>query len=66
LPQAPIDGVSYLDRALAGGLTALNTTMGLGGIASGIDDLRALLNSIYGHLVYFRQHADKLLQDETA
>jgi membrane dipeptidase len=66
IPPAPIEGRAFLDRALAAGLTAMNTTMGLGGIASGIDDFRALLNSIYGHLVYFELHPDKLLHVQRA
>ena len=61
LPQPDYQGRSFLDRACEGGLTAMNTTMGNGGIASGVDDLRALLNHIYGYLVYFRLHADRLL-----
>ncbi len=61
LPQPPFQGRSHLDRALDGGLTAMNTTMGLGGIASGVDDLRALLNAIYGYQVYFRLHSDRLM-----
>jgi membrane dipeptidase len=43
----------------------MNTTIGVGGIASGVDDLRALLNAMYGYQVYFRLHADKLMQIET-
>jgi membrane dipeptidase len=66
LPQPDFAGRSFLDRVREGGLTSMNTTMGLGGIASGVDDLRALLNSIYGYLVYFRLHADRLLLVETA
>jgi membrane dipeptidase len=65
LPQPEFEGRSHLARVREGGLTAMNTTMGLGGIASGIDDLRALLNSIYGYQVYFRIHADKLMLIET-
>lgn len=66
LPQPPFAGRSFLDRVRDGGLTAMNTTMGLGGIASGVDDLRALLNSIYGYQVYFELHSDRLLLVETA
>lgn len=65
VPQPDFGGRSFLDRALDGGLTAMNTTMGLGGIAAGVDDLRALLNSIYGYQVYFRLHPDKLMLIET-
>jgi len=66
LPQPAFAGRSFLDRVREGGLTAMNTTMGLGGIASGVDDLRALLNSIYGYLVYFGLHSDRLLLVEKA
>jgi membrane dipeptidase len=66
LPPPTFAGRSFLDRVRDGGLTAMNTTMGLGGIASGVDDLRALLNSIYGYLVYLELHADRLLLVETA
>ncbi|UZF94993.1 dipeptidase [Bosea sp. NBC_00550] len=65
LAQPEFEGRSHIDRALAGGLTAMNTTIGVGGIASGVDDLRALLNAMYGYQVYFRLHADKLIQIET-
>jgi len=65
LPQPAYDGRSFLDRVRDSGLTAMNTTMGLGGIAAGVDDLRALLNSIYGYLVYFGLHSDRLLLVET-
>lgn len=61
IPPGLVDGRSYLDRAIGSGLTAMNVTMGLGGIASGVDDFRALLNSIYGHLVYFELHSDQLV-----
>lgn len=66
LPMPAHEGRAHLDRVLDGGLTAMNTTMGLGGVAAGVDDLRALLNSIYGYLVYFRLHADRLLLVEVA
>jgi membrane dipeptidase len=65
IPPGPMDGCSYLDRAIGSGLTAMNITMGLGGIASGVDDFRALLNSIYGHLVYFELHPDQLVHVQT-
>lgn len=65
LPQPDFEGRSFLDRTRDGGLTVMNTTMGQGGIASGVDDLRALLNSIYGYLVYFRLHADRLMLIES-
>lgn len=61
LPPSSRDGLSFVERALRAGLTALNTTLGQGPIVSGVDDLRGLLNSIYGHLVYFDLHPDTLL-----
>jgi membrane dipeptidase len=65
IPPAPINGNSYVARARAAGLTAMNLTMGIGGIGQGIDDLRALLSSIYIHLVYFDLHPDELIHIET-
>jgi len=65
LPPPERHGLSFVDRALKAGLTALNTTLGQGPIVSGVDDLRGLLNSIYGHLVYFELHPDKLLLVES-
>jgi membrane dipeptidase len=64
--QPERDGKPFIDRALAAGLTALNTTMGLGAIAAGVDDLRALLSSVYGYLVYFELHERKLMLIEAA
>ena len=66
IPPAPIDGRSFLDLARAAALTAMNVTMGLGGIASGTDDFRSLLNSIYGHLVYFELHPDEVIHVQSA
>ena len=65
LPQPAYEGRAHIDRAIAGGLTAMNTTMGVGGISAGVDDLRALLNAMYGYQVYFRLHADKLMLIES-
>lgn len=66
LPPPEYKGVPFLDRALAAGLTALNTTLGQGPIVSGVDDLRGLLNSIYGHLAYLELHEKKLALIESA
>ena len=52
VPEA-VDGVPWLDRALAGGVTALNVTLGIGGIGMGTDDFRALLGTMHGHYCYF-------------
>ncbi len=61
LPPPPRNGATFIDRALAAGLTAMNTTLGQGPIVSGPDNLRGLLNSIYGHLVYFDLHPNELM-----
>jgi membrane dipeptidase len=66
IPPPPLDGRSFLDRAAASGVTAMNTTLGLGGIATGSDDLRALLTSIYGYLSYFELQADRVVHVLTA
>ena len=42
LPPEPIGGVDYSERALAGGVSAQNVTMGIGGIGMGTDDFRVL------------------------
>ena len=64
MPEA-IDGVAYLDRALAGGVTAQNITLGIGGIGMGTDDFRALLGTMHGHYCYF-EIEPRLLLVETA
>jgi membrane dipeptidase len=66
LPQPERKGISFIDRALGAGVTALNTTLGQGPIAPGPDDLRGLLSSIYGHLVYLELHQTKLALVTTA
>jgi membrane dipeptidase len=53
IPQPPVDGRPFLDRALAAGVTAMNVTMGIGGIGMGVDDFRALLGTMHGHYCYF-------------
>ena len=65
ITQAPIDGKPFVRRALDAGLTAMNLTMGVGGIGHGVDDLCALLTSIYTHLVYFELHPDELIHVQT-
>ena len=62
---APIDGVPYLDRAIAGGVTAQNVTLGIGGIGMGTDDFRALLGTMHGHYCYF-EIEPRLILVETA
>lgn len=65
IPQPPIDGISYLDRAIAAGVTAQNVTLGIGGIGMGTDDFRALLHTMHGHYCYF-EIEPKLMLIETA
>ena len=64
VPEA-IDGVPYLDRAIDGGVTAQNVTLGIGGIGMGTDDFRALLGTMHGHYCYF-EIEPRLLLVETA
>ncbi|MDB5510873.1 MAG: hypothetical protein JWR08_356 [Enterovirga sp.] len=53
VPPPARDGRPWLDRALAGGITAMNVTMGIKGVAVGADDFRAYLHSVHGYLSYF-------------
>lgn len=53
LPPEPVGGVDYIERALAGGVTAQNVTLGIGGIGMGGDDFRALVGTMHGHYCYF-------------
>jgi len=61
IPPAPLDGQTFLERAAASGVSAMNTTLGVGGIATGPDDLRALLTSIAGYLAYFELEVKRVL-----
>ena len=53
VPPPARNGQPWLDRALAAGLTAMNVTMGIKGVAQGVDDFRAYLHSVHGYLSYF-------------
>ena len=53
LPPEPKDGVDYIERALSGGLTAQNITLGIGGIGVGVDNFRALIDTMHSHFCYF-------------
>src|SRR5262249_1778827 len=53
IPPPARGGKPYLDRALASGLTAMNVTMGIAGIGMGVDNFRAMINTIHGYLSYF-------------
>lgn len=70
LPSAQVpppmrNGQPWLDRALAAGLTAMNVTMGIKGVAQGLDDFRAYLHSVHGYLSYFELEP-RLLHVRTA
>jgi membrane dipeptidase len=53
VPPPAYNGIPWLDRALAAGLTAMNVTMGIKGVAQGADDFLAYLHSVHGYLSYF-------------
>lgn len=53
VPPPARDGKPWLDRALDAGITAMNVTMGIKGVAQGADDFRAYLHSVHGYLSYF-------------
>ena len=53
LPPEPVGGVDYIERALGGGVTAQNITLGIGGIGMGSDDFRSFLGTMHGHYCYF-------------
>lgn len=61
VPPPPAGNRSFLDRAIGSGLTAMNVTMGIGGIGMGVDDLRAFLHSVHGYLCYFELESERLL-----
>jgi membrane dipeptidase len=65
VPPPAYNGVPWLDRALASGLTAMNVTMGIKGVAQGADDFRAYLHSVHGYLSYFELEP-RLLHVRTA
>ena len=53
VPPPAIDGKPWLDRALASGLTAMNVTIGVTGVAMGADDFRTVLHTMHGYFCYF-------------
>ncbi len=66
VPPPAYNGVPWLDRALAAGLTAMNVTMGTQGVAQGADDFRAYLHSVHGYLSYFEMEPRLLHVRSTA
>src|SRR4051794_17418401 len=53
VPPPALDGKPWLDRALASGLTAMNVTIGITGVAMGADDFRSVLHTMHGYFCYF-------------
>lgn len=53
VPPPSRNGRPWLDRAIAAGITAMNVTMGVKGVAQGADDFRSYLHSVHGYLSYF-------------
>jgi len=53
VPPPALDGKPWLDRALASGLTAMNVTIGVTGVAMGADDFRTVLHTMHGYFCYF-------------
>lgn len=65
LPPPPRNGKDWLQRAIDSGITAMNVTMGITGIAMGTDDFRALLHTMHGYFCYFELEPDRLLHVRT-
>ena len=65
LPPPRRNGKDWLQRAIDSGLTAMNVTMGITGIAMGTDDFRALLHTMHGYFCYFELEPDRLLHIRT-
>src|ERR1043165_4353525 len=53
VPPPAMGGKPWLDRALASGLTAMNVTIGVTGVAMGADDFRTVLHTMHGYFCYF-------------
>lgn len=66
VPPPPVNGRSFLERALGAGLTAMNVTLGIAGVGMGLDNFRSMLMTIHGHLCYFELEEDRLLHVLTA
>ena len=66
VPPPSRNGMAWLDRALAAGLSAVNVTMGIKGVAQGADDFRAYLHSVHGYLSYFALEPRLLHVQKTA
>jgi len=53
IPPPALNGVSFLDRALASGLTAMSVTTGITGVGVGLDNFRSMVTTLHGYLCYF-------------
>ena len=53
LPPKKINGEDYITRALKGGLTSLNISLGIEGIGVGVDNFRSFIDTIHSHYCYF-------------
>jgi membrane dipeptidase len=66
VPPPPVNGVPFLDRLVASGLTAMNVTMGISGIGIGVDNFRSMVGTIHGYLCYFELEQARLIHVLTA
>ncbi len=66
VPPPPVNGVPFLDRLMASGLTGMNVTMGISGIGIGVDNFRAMVITVHGYLCYFELERDRLIHVLTA
>ena len=61
VPPPSVNGVPYLDRLVASGVTAMNVTMGISGIGIGVDNFRSMVGTIHGYLCYFELEQGRLV-----
>lgn len=61
VPPPPVNGVPFLDRLVASGVTAMNVTMGISGIGIGVDNFRSMVGTIHGYLCYFELEQARLI-----
>jgi membrane dipeptidase len=66
VPPPPVNGVPFLDRLVASGVTAMNVTMGISGIGIGVDSFRSMVQTVHGYLCYFELERDRLVHVLTA
>lgn len=53
VPPPPVDGVPFVDRALASGVTVMSVTTGIAGVAVGVDNFRSMVGTLHGYFCYF-------------